>query len=277
MTAEAPVVEQDQMRLEGTPRFLALTWTLAVTDWKLRFYGSVLGYFWQLVRPFAFFGVIYVVFTEIADVGSDVQNYGVYVLFGLVLFNFFAETTGLCVTCLVNRENLLRKMRFPRVVIPLSVALTAFLNLGMTLVAVFGFTLANGIWPQWSWLELIPILVLLTMLATGVGMLLSVLYIRYRDVQPIWEVVSQILFYASPVLYVATMVPDEYQRAYLANPIASILTQVRHAIVDPTAPSLATAIGDPVRILIPVGIVVGLLALGLASFNRMAPSIAEEL
>jgi ABC-2 type transport system permease protein len=262
---------------EDARRVLSLTWTLAITDWKLRFYGSVLGYVWTLARPFAFFGVIYVVFTEIADVGSEVQNYGVYVLFGLVLFNFFAETTGLCVTCLVNRENLLRKMRFPRVVIPLSVALTAFLNLGMTLVAVFGFTLANGIWPQWSWLELIPILALLTMLATGVGMLLSVLYIRYRDVQPIWEVVSQILFYASPVLYVATMVPDDYQRAYLANPIASILTQVRHAIVDPTAPSLATAIGDPVRILIPLGVVVGLLALGLASFNRMAPSIAEEL
>jgi ABC-2 type transport system permease protein len=262
---------------EDTRRVLSLTWTLAITEWKLRFYGSVLGYVWTLARPFAFFGVIYVVFTEIADVGSDVQNYGVYVLFGLVLFNFFAETTGLCVTCLINRENLLRKMRFPRVVIPLSVALTALLNLGMTLVAVFGFTLANGIWPQWSWLELIPILVLLTMLATGVGMLLSVLYIRYRDVQPIWEVLSQILFYASPVLYVATMVPEEYQRAYLANPIASLLTQVRHAIVDPTAPSLATAIGEPVRILIPLGIVLGLLALGLACFNRMAPSIAEEL
>jgi ABC-2 type transport system permease protein len=270
-------VKRPGVRSEDARRVLSLTWTLAITDWKLRFYGSVLGYVWTLARPFAFFGVIYVVFTEIADVGSEVQNYGVYVLFGLVLFNFFAETTGLCVTCLVNRENLLRKMRFPRVVIPLSVALTAFLNLGMTLVAVFGFTLANGIWPQWSWLELIPILALLTMLATGVGMLLSVLYIRYRDVQPIWEVVSQILFYASPVLYVATMVPDDYQRAYLANPIASILTQVRHAIVDPTAPSLATAIGDPVRILIPLGVVVGLLALGLASFNRMAPSIAEEL
>jgi ABC-2 type transport system permease protein len=258
-------------------RLVSLTWTLAVTDWKLRFYGSALGYVWTLARPFAFFGVVYVVFTEVADLGSDITNYGVYILFGLVLFNFFAETTSSCVTCLVARENLLRKMRFPRVVIPLSVTVTALLNLGMTLVAVFGFTLANGIWPAWSWLELIPLLLLLTMLATGVGMLLSVLYIRYRDVQPIWEVVTQILFYASPVLYVATMVPDDFQRAYLANPIAALLTQVRHAIVDPTAPSLATAIGDPVRILIPLAIVVVLFALGLYTFSRMAPRIAEEL
>lgn len=258
-------------------RLLGLTWTLAVTEWKLRFYGSVLGYVWTLARPFAFFGVIYLVFTEVADVGDDIKNYGVYILFGLVLFSFFAETTGNCVTCLVARENLLRKMRFPRVVVPLSVVVTALLNLGMTLVAVFIFVLANGIWPRWSWLELIPLVALLTMLATGIGMLLSVLFIRYRDVQPIWEVLSQMLFYASPILYVATLVPEAYQRPYLANPIAAALTQVRHAIVDPTAPSLVTAMGVPARVLIPLGTAFAALALGTYVFHRMAPDIAEEL
>ncbi len=275
MTAAAlrrPALGSEQLR-----RVLSLTWTLAVTEWKLRFYGSVLGYFWTLARPFAFFGVIYVVFTEIASVGGEVKNYGVYILFGLVLFNFFAETTGECVNCLVTSENLLRKMRFPRIVIPLSVLLASLLNLGMTLVAVFGFTLANGIWPQWSWLQLFPLVALLALLATGVGTLLSVLYLRYRDMQPIWDVISQMLFYASPVLYVATMVPEEYQRPYLANPIAAILTQVRHAIVDPTAPSLATAIGEPVRILIPLGVVFAAAIVGLYTFNRMSPNIAEEL
>ena len=262
---------------EQTRRVLSLTWTLALTEWKLRFYGSVLGYVWTLVRPFAFFGVVYVVFTQIADLGDDVPNYGVYILFGLVLFGFFADVTAVSLNCLVTRENLLRKMRFPRIVIPLSVAATALLNLGMTLVAVFIFTLANGIWPTWSWLELVPLLALLTMLAIGVGMLLSVLFIRYRDVQPIWEVVTQMLFYASPILYVATMVPDEVQRAYLANPIAAILTQIRHAVIDPTAPSLATAMGDPVRMLIPLGLIFALFGLGLYVFSRMAPRIAEEL
>ena len=258
-------------------RVVSLTWTLAITDWKLRFYGSALGYVWTLARPFAFFGVVYVVFTEIANVGDDVKNYGVYILYGLVLFGFFAETTGACVTSLIARGNLLRKMRFPRIVVPLSVVLSALFNLGMTTVAVFIFTLANGIWPTWSWLELIPLVALLALLATGVGMLLSVLYIRFRDVQPIWEVGTQMLFYASPVLYVATMVPESIQRAYLANPIAAILTQVRHAVVDPTAPSLATAIGDPVRVLIPLGVVVLAFGLGLYVFLRRASRIVEEL
>jgi ABC-2 type transport system permease protein len=85
------------------------------------------------------------------------------------------------------------------------------------------------------------------------------------------------LFYASPVLYVATMVPEEYQRPYLANPIASILTQVRHAVVDPTAPSASEAIGGPAWLLIPFAVVIVMFALGLYSFQRMAPRIAEEL
>jgi ABC-2 type transport system permease protein len=267
-----PVALGDDLR-----RFWSLTYTLAATDFKLRFFGSALGYVWTLARPFAFFGVVYFVFTEIANVGDAVKNYGVYILYGLVLFGFFAETTGACVTSLIARENLLRKMRFPRIVVPLSVVLTALFNLGMTMVAVFIFTIANGIWPTWSWLELVPLVALLALLATGVGMLLSVLFIRFRDVQPIWEVGTQMLFYASPVLYVATMVPENIQRPYLSNPIAAILTQVRHAIVDPTAPSLATAIGDPIRMLVPLGVVALAFGLGLYVFVRRASRIVEEL
>jgi ABC-2 type transport system permease protein len=261
----------------GMRRFWNLTWTLAVTDFKLRFYGSVLGYVWTLARPFLFFGVIYFVFTEIVGLDKDVPNYGVYILFALVLFQFFGEATGGCVNSLVVRESMLRKMRFPRLVIPLAVVLTALFNLGMTLIAVFIFALASGIAPTWSWLELPLIIVILTLFATGIGLLLSALFVRYRDVQPIWEVVSQMLFYASPVLYVATMVPETYQRAYLANPVAALLTEMRHAVVDPGARPVWEAIGDPVRLLIPIGIVVVVFVLGLLVFRREAPRIAENL
>jgi ABC-2 type transport system permease protein len=258
-------------------RLVSLTWTLGLTEWKLRFYGSVLGYFWTLARPFAYFGVVYVVFTEIAKVGNDVKYYGVYILYGLVLFTFFAETTGMCLMSLVQRENLLRKLRFPRIVIPLSVIVTGLLNLLATLVAVFAFTIGNGVFPGWSWLELPVLVALLVAFSTGVGMLLSVLFVRYRDMQPIWEVASQMLFYASPVLYVATMVPEGVRTVYLFNPLAAILVQVRHAIVDPTAPSLADLMGSDVLVLVPVAVALGVLALGLWAFNRAASTIAENL
>jgi ABC-2 type transport system permease protein len=262
---------------EDVRRLASLTWTLAVTEWRLRFYGSFFGYLWSLARPFALFGVIYVVFAEFAKLGDDVPHYAVYVLFSLVLFQFFAEIATGSVQSLVARENLLRKVRFPRLAVPLSIALTALFNLGMTLIAVVVFAVASGVEPRWTWLEMPLLVAILLVFALGLGMLLSVLYVRYRDVQPIWDVVSQALFYASPVLYVATMVPEQFQRAYLANPIASVLTQMRYAVIDPTARPLSEAIGDPVRILLPAGIVIVTFALGWWAFRRAAPRIAENL
>lgn len=258
-------------------RFWNLVYTLAVTDFKLKYYGSVLGYVWTLARPFLFFGVIYFVFTEIVGLDKNVPNYGVYILFALVLFQFFGEVTGNCLGSLVARESMLRKMRFPRLVIPLSVVLTALFNLGMTLIAVFIFAIASGVTPTWGWLELPVIIVLLTIFATGCGLVLSALFVRYRDVQPIWDVTSQVLFYASPILYVATMVPESYQRAYLANPISALLTEMRHAVVDPTARPVWDAIGGAERLLVPGGIVVAVFLLGLWVFTREAPRIAENL
>ncbi|HMJ94737.1 MAG TPA: ABC transporter permease [Thermoleophilaceae bacterium] len=258
-------------------RFLALTWTLAVTDWKLRFYGSVLGYVWQLARPFAFFGVIYVVFTQIAHLGDDVKNYGVYILFALVLFNFFAEVTTGCVRSLVARENLLRKISFPRLAIPMAITLTALFNLGGTLVAVFVFAIASGVYPDAGWLELVPLILLMGLLASGIGMLLSVLFVRYRDIEPIWEVITQILFYASPVLYVTTLVDPCCQHEYTAQPLAAIMAEMRHAVIDSTAPDVAAALGGTVRLLIPLAVIIGAFALGLWMFNRESPRIAEHL
>lgn len=264
-------------RMRDPRRVLSLAWTLAFTDWKLRFYGSALGYVWSLVRPFAFFGVVYFVFTEIANLGDDVKFYGPYILMAMVLFQFFGEIVGQSVTCLVARENLLRKMRFPRLVIPLAVIITALLNLSMTLVAVMIFAIIAGVTPHWGWFE-IPLLVgLLGLFGSGIGMLFSVLFIRYRDIQPIWEVVSQMLFYASPILYVATLVPEEYQRPYVANPLATVLTEMRHAMLDPTAAGAAEAIGGWARLLIPLGIIFGSFVLGVWVFRRQAPRIAEHL
>jgi len=108
-------------------------------------------------------------------------------------------------------------------------------------------------------------------------MLLSALYPRFRDLSPIWDVVLQILFYATPILYVLSIVPDEYERLFLANPIAVVLTQMRHAVLDPQAPSAFEAIGPDVRLLVPMGIVVGLFALGFWVFKRETPRIAENL
>jgi len=259
-------------------RALNLTWILAVTDFKLRYFGSVLGYLWTLMRPLMLFGVLYFVFTQVFALGEDVKYYAVYLLTSIVLYSYFQETTGGGVQCLMARENLLRKMHFPRIAIPVSVSLSALFNLGLNLVAVAVFAVASGVTPHWTWLEF-PVLVLgLAVLSIGFAMLLSVLYVRFRDIEPIWDVVLRVAFYASPVLYVIGMLPQSIQREMLAlNPLATILTQMRHAILDPSAPSAATAIGGAWRLAIPIGITIGVFVLGLWLFKREAPRIAENL
>jgi ABC-2 type transport system permease protein len=268
----APSAVGDDLR-----RFVALTVTLAVTDFKLRFFGSALGYIWTLMRPLLLFGVLYLVFTEIVRFGAGVEHYPVYLLMAIVLFTYFAEATSRGVTALVERENLLRKVRFPRMVIPLSVALHALFNLGLNLVVVLVFVLISGIEPRMAWLEMVPLLAPLVVFATGVTMLLSALYVRYRDMQPIWEVVLQMLFYASPIIYVTSTFPDSVEREAMANPLTAILTQARHVLIDPAAPTAADAIGGGARLLIPLFVVAAVFALGLWVFTREAPRIAEEL
>jgi ABC-2 type transport system permease protein len=182
-------------------RFVSLTYTLASTDFKLAYFNSILGYFWSLMRPLLFFGVLYFVFTDIFHVGTDVPNYSVELLLGIILWTFFLQATSGSVQSMLSREGLLRKMRFPRLVVPLAITLTALFTLSTNMLPIFALALIRGIRPTWAWLELIPVIALLAILAAGIGMLLSVLYIRARDIQPIWEVTTQLLFYASPIIY----------------------------------------------------------------------------
>ncbi len=276
----------------GVRRFVELTLTLARTEFKLRYFGSVLGYVWSLMRPLLFFGVLYVVFTKVFKLGKGIPHYAVYMLMSIVMWNYFLEATSGCVPCLVAREGLLRKVRFPRMVIPLSVSLTAVFNLAMNFIAVFVFALANGVTPNASWLELIPIVGAYIVLASGVGMLLCALYVPYRDVQPIWDVLSQVLFYFSPIIFTVGYLRSlGVERYAVLNPIAMLNTQMGHAVIGyvplsgataarygPVAfPSAAQAAGGWGHVLAPVAVLVGLFALGWWVFIREAPRAAEHL
>jgi ABC-2 type transport system permease protein len=262
-------------------RFWHLTRALAVTEFKLRFFGSVLGYAWQVMRPLLLFGVLYLLFTQVIDVGNDVPYYGVALLLGLVLYTFLSEATGVAVGSIVERENLVRKIQFPRLAVPMSVVLTALFNLGLNLCVVAVFLLASGGSVRWSWLELIPLLALLVILAAGLAMLLSALFVRARDIKPIWDVVLQVLFYASPIFYAIETVqetaPTWVAKVLMLNPFAAILQQARHAVIDPQYDTAAQAIGPDWRLIIPLGIIFGLFALGYLVFRRAAPRLAEDL
>jgi ABC-2 type transport system permease protein len=259
-------------------RFLALTVHLAAMEFKLRFFGSALGYLWQLVRPLLLFGVLYVVFTQFVRLNEGVPHFPAVLLMGIVMFSFFADATANAVTAVVDRENLVRKIQFPRLVVPFAVVTTALFNLLANLLAVLVFILASGVDPRPQWLLALPLIAVLVVLTTGVATLLSALYPRFRDMKPIWEVVSQVLFYGSPILYAIEVIPNRtFQELIMLSPIAAVLQQLRHSVIDPTAPSAAEAIGGAELLLIPAAIVVIAIGLGLWVFAREAPRIAEEL
>lgn len=261
-------------------RFAYLTRTLAVTDFKIRFYDSALGYLWTLMRPLLFFGVLYVVFSLIVKVGEEVEHYPAMLVSGIVFFFFFSESTTRSVTSVVDSETLVRKISFPRLVIPLSAVLTSTFFLGLNLIAVLVFFAIDGVELRASWWQIIPLLMLLFVFTVGVSTILSVLFVPARDVKPIWEVGSQALFYFTPILYPISLVAEESEflaHVAMCNPLAAIVQQSRHALIDPSEPSAAAAIGGDVRLLIPLGLIFATFAFGLWLFNRMAPRIAEEL
>jgi ABC-2 type transport system permease protein len=262
-------------------RFWHLTWTLAVTEWKLRFFGSVFGYAWSVFRPLLLFGVLYFVFSTFLDLGDIVPYYPQALLLGIVLFTFFNEATKGCVNAIVQREPLVRKIEFPRLAVPLSVVLTALFNLSLNLVPVVAFYLADGGSVRWSWLAIPFLMLLLALFAFGCGMFLSALFVRYRDVEPIWDVVLQVIFYATPVFYPIELVldeaPDDVAHAMLVNPFAAILQETRHVFFGPSHLSLEQAIGGWANVMEPVIAGVLMLVLGAWIFARRAPRIAEEL
>jgi ABC-2 type transport system permease protein len=271
-------------------RFWHLAYNIALSEFKLKFFGSALGYLWQVVRPLLLFGVLYVFFVQVFHVnkatGAAAHFYGAQLLASIVLFTFFGEATSGAVRSVVDRENLVRKIQFPRLAIPISVVLLAMFNLGLNLVVVMIFALASGVRPMLSWVELPLIILMLTVLSTGVAMLLSALFVRFRDISPIWEVLSQILFYSSPVIIPVEKVRETLAHGtldhilyhvYTLNPLVAIFQQFRHAMINRATFSAGQAMGSWGGLLEPLALVAVIFVVGFWVFNRAAPHIAEDL
>jgi ABC-2 type transport system permease protein len=261
----------------GRKRFAELLYLISVTEFKKTYFGTVLGYFWSLLRPLMLFGVLLFVFTQIFRLGSGVEHYPVLLLFNVVLFGFFSEATQAAVTSVVNQEGVVRKTQFPRLVIPLSVVMTSLLNLGVNLVVVLIFLLAFGVTPAWTWLLFPLVLVVLFAFTTAVSLILASLYVRFRDTAIIWSVTATALFYATPVLYPIEAVPSAYRDVIMLNPLTPMFEQVRHWVIDSGAPGAVSAAGGWIHLLPPAALFVAICAFGAWLFNHEAPRIAEEL
>jgi ABC-2 type transport system permease protein len=265
----------------GWSRLWELTLLLATTEFKRTYFGTALGYLWSVARPLLLFAVLVEVFTHVIRLGSQVPHYPVFLLLNMILFGFFQEATTMAVTSIVSQEGIVRKTQFPRLAIPLSVVMTALFNLLLNLIVVFVFILAYGVSPQWTWL-LLPVVVVMMFVPTlAVSMIVSSLYPRFRDLSIIWAVFTTALFYATPVLFpleIAVAHSHTLGQLIALNPFTPILELARVWVIDPHAAYPGTAAGGGlVHMVIAVAIIPLLCLLALWVFRREAPRIAEEL
>jgi len=261
----------------GWRRFFELLYLISVTEFKKTYFGTALGYVWSLVRPLILFAVLLFVFTQIFRIGSQVNDYPVLLLFNIVLFGFFQEATNTAVNSVVAQEGIVRKTQFPRLVIPMAPVLTSLFNLGVNLVAVLIFLLAFGVSPVWTWLFFPVVIAILFVLTAATSMLLSSLYVRYRDVAIIWSVAAAALFYGTPILYPFEIVPPQFREILALNPLTPVFAQAREWIIDPTAPGAVATVGGWGHLVPPVVIAVAICVVAVWVFNREAPRVAEEL
>ncbi len=253
---------------------------LVVTDFKLRYKGSILGYFWTLLRPLALFAVLYIVFVNFLRFGDGIPHYPVYLLLGVVLWNYFIEVTVNGVTSIVSKGDIMRKLFFPRYVIVIAGSVSALINLAINLFVVMVFILINGVDLTWNIVWLPLIIIELFVLALGMSFLLSALYVRFRDINYVWEVLVQAGFYLTPILYPLSMVAtfSEFASKFLLlNPMAQIIQDARYVLVSTETDTVYKVFAGSYYWLIPFALVALIIAVSAIYFRRKAPSFAEDI
>lgn len=253
---------------------------LVVTDFKLRYQGSALGYVWSLLRPLALFAILYFVFGVVFKAGDAIPYFPVYLLTGIVLWNYFAEVTTGSVGAIVAKGDLLRKINFPKYVIILAGSFGALINLFLNFVIIAVFMVMNDV-PLRGTVIFVPILILeLFVFALAVAFFLSAVYVRFRDINYIWEVVMQAAFYATPILYPLSFVTDRSElvaKIMLLNPIAQIIQDVRYVLITPSTQTIALLYETRLARLIPFTMALVLVVLAAWYFRKRSKYFAEEV
>lgn len=251
---------------------------LVRTDFKIRYQDSALGYIWSLLRPLLLFLILYFVFTKFLKVGKDVPHYAVYLLLGIVLWNFFAELTTGSVNAIVGKSDLIRKINFPKYNIVIAASLSALINLLLNFIVIAIFMVFSKVAPTLDAVILIPLVIELYILSLGVAFLLSTLFVKFRDVSYVWDVVIQGAFYATPILYPLSRIPyHRLQELLIVNPIAQIIQDSRYVLVTKDTATISQVFGGDKWIWgIPIALTIIILIIGSWYFRKRSRFFAEE-
>lgn len=242
--------------------------TFAINDLIIRYKGSLLGALWSFLEPMLMLGILYLIFSHVFK--SDIENYPLYLLLGIIMWNFFARSTSTGLGSIIARTGIVKQTYFPRDILPISSCITAFLMLGVEFVVFFGFVVGFQFVPPITILILPVLVVLLFCLTLGISFILSVLFIKFRDIQNIWNIVTYAGFFLTPVIYDINIFPEHIGKLLLLNPVAQFLDIAHDAVLYGQLPSVFaisyTAIFS-----------VGILIVGYIIFKHYDFKVIEEL
>jgi ABC-2 type transport system permease protein len=229
----------------------------------------------------ALFSVLYVVFGRFMRLGVGFNGYPTYLLTGIVLWTFFIDATNTTLTSIVARGSLLRRLAFPRLVIPISMTLTSTMTFAVNLIPLIVFIAWNRLTPRLTWLLLVPLLIELYVFTLGVSLILATLFVRFRDIGQLWDLLGQLLFYASPIIIPIGFLPPWSQPIVFLNPFVQIMQDIRGVVVY-TLPGSATIsaadrLGSIGGRAAPILVAMLTLAVGLYLFRRQSPWFAERV
>ncbi|WP_407452660.1 ABC transporter permease [Bifidobacterium pullorum] len=257
---------------------------LVKTDFRLRYQGSFLGIAWSVLKPLMMFCVMYVVFGKFLRMSDGTSTYPVVLLLGISSWQFVTESTSIGLRSVVDRGDLLRKIHFPNYIVVVSATMGALISYAINLVVVLVFALIARV--QFTWrVVLVPINIIeLYAVTLGLTLIMATLYVYFRDIAHIWEVLQQVIFYAMPIIYPLSYVTDRggilatLARMELLNPFAQTIQDIRHNFIAPeTQPTIWNQFSNPAIKAIPIVLTLLCLGLGIYLFRRNSRRFAEVM
>lgn len=230
-----------------TENFFTAIWTrrsliilFAFNDVKLRYRNSVLGFLWSFLEPLLMLAVLYYVFTNVVQ--SNIENYPLYLLLGLIIWYMFQRATSMGLSSLIDRSGIISKVYFRRELIVISSCLTAFIMMGFEFVAFVIFLIVFQFIPPLTIIYFPLLLIDLFILSLGVSLLLSVTMVYFRDIRFIWQVLLQAGFFLTPIIYRLDMFPVSVQKVLQLNPLVPMIDTAHNLVLYNTLPTVNTTL-----------------------------------
>lgn len=241
---------------------------LVASDLKIKYANSVLGFAWSLVNPLMMMLILYFVFSNVYK--NTQENFILYLLIGILSWRFFSSVTSSALESIVMKPSLVKKIYIPREILPLSAVISGLISSFLEFVVLLPLLVILGVGLNTAIVAFPLVQILYFFIIYGLSLLLSSLYVYFRDLNQIWDVAIQLGFFMSPIVYQLSLVPEKYQALYMLNPVTMIITINRDIFLRGTLPGLY-------YILFVVGFAAALLIAGSLVFGRLSRRFAEEV